>query len=49
MQNLSEYEIHISGIPHTIQYDDAEAERLGLEKKAQTPKNKAVTPSNKRG
>lgn len=28
---MSTYKVNINGIPHTLQYTDAEAERLGLD------------------
>lgn len=47
---LNEYEVEINGLPHTIQLNDEDAARLGLqvpEQKARTPKNKAAKPAVK--
>lgn len=46
---MKEYEILVNGVPHTVQYTDEEAARLGLtpvESKKQVP-NKGRAAANK--
>lgn len=53
MTELKEYTVHIAGLPHTVQLDDAEAERRGLSpveaKAAPVPQNKARDARTKGG
>ncbi len=53
---MNEYTIDITGLPHTVLLDDAEAKRLGAKpvsrvevKQASAPANKARTVQNKSG
>lgn len=50
---MLEYTIHIAGLPHTVQLDEAEAKRIGAvpveTKQAPTPQNKARDAATKGG
>lgn len=55
MSELTEYTVHLGGLPHTLLLDKENAKRLGLtdsdragaDTKAATPANKARTADNK--
>lgn len=40
---MREYEIHVGGLPHTIQLDEATAKARGLKPAAKPPATKART------